>query len=256
MAGVILVELAVVADDPANPRGDVGDVTDLRLSIAQRGLQAPIEVIGAGDGRYMMFEGHRRRKALEELGMTHAPAIVKTFATERDRILAQGTIHAHRKDFNPMAWARYLHRLYWNHNMTRDEIAFQLGVSRAWVRDTLSFVHLDEAEQRGLESGFLSRREVLTRLAARRAERDGRPAPQPKTTTAPAVKIPAQRVPAPEPHLNSNHRLAEHVAARCASAGPEHAAAPKIGGVACGRCWEDGIRADATTTARPALVAA
>jgi ParB family chromosome partitioning protein len=248
VSGLILVNLADIDVDPVNPRGDVGDVTDLKLSIAQRGLQAPIEIIPKGNGRYDLFEGHRRRQALLELGKSQTPAIVKTFATEKARLLAQGTIHAHRRNFNPMAWARYLHRLYWDHKMTREQIAFELGVSPAWVRDTLSFVHLTETEQRDLEAGLLTRKKALTRLAARRAALAGKPAPQPKT--------PAQRRPAGEPYLNGGHRLAEQVAAHCASGGMEHAASPKIGGVGCGHCWEHVIRADALTVARPTLVAA
>lgn len=249
------VPLNMIDDDPRNPRGDVGDVTALRIAIKARGQQEPLHLIPKGGGRYLIHEGHRRRKALTELGRTHAKAIEQHFATELEQLLSQGVMHAHRKDFNPMAWARYCHRLYWEHGMDREGVARELGVSQRWVRDHISFTTLNEQEQSALERGILTRGEALRRLAERRAIHNGHTPQQFKKTTAPARHVPAQRRPRGEPHFNTGHILAEQAAARCMSRGAEHAARPKIGGVACGQCWEDAIRADARTPAA-ALAAA
>lgn len=253
--GLVLVQLNLIDEDPRNPRGPVGDVADLMQAIADRGQEDPIHIIAKGDGRYFLHEGHRRRAALTALGIGTAKAIVRRFGSDLDQLLSQGQMHAHRKQWDPMAWARYCHRLYWEHNLTRDDIARQLGVSQKWVRDHIGFMTLTGPEQRELESGALSQGEALHRLANRRAMRDGRPAPAGKTTPAAAV-IPAQRQPRSEPHLNPGHHLADTVTDRCASHGPGHAARPKIGGVGCGQCWEDAIRDDALTAVRPVLAAA
>lgn len=247
MAGLFLVELTLIDVDPENPRGEIDDVSDLKQSLQHNGQQDPIQVIVKGDGRYGLHEGHRRVQALTEIGETHAKAITRTFRSDLERRLSQGAMHAHRRDFDPMAWSRYLNRLFWDDKLTREQIAVQLGVSQGWVREHLSFVHLKPSEQADLQSGDMSRKEALSRLAARRAARDGRP----DTTT---TTVPGQ--PRTNSYFNGGHPLAEQVAIRCAAAGLTHAGSTKIGGMGCGRCWEDVIRADALTAARPALAAA
>lgn len=252
MSGLIRVDLDLIDDDPRNPRGDVGDVSDLKLSLAQDGQQDAIHVIAQGNGRYLLHEGHRRKKALLELGENQAKAVLRRFHSDLDRLVSQGVMHTHSVDWDPMAWATYLYRLFTDHNLNRHQIAHRLGRTPNWVRDTMSFVHLRPFEQQQLAARQMTRTEALRRLNTRRAARDGRPAPAPKTTTG---RVPRPRKPADEPRLNSDHQLAEQVAARCASGGPEHAARPKIGGVGCGFCWESVIVADARA-ARPTLVAA
>jgi len=250
---VFLVDLDLVDDDPDNPRGEVGDVSDLKQSLLERGQEDPIHLVRKADGRYLLHEGHRRRKAFKELGWKKAMAVPRRFDSELERLLSQGTMHVHRKNFGPMAWARYCHRLFWQHKQTREDIARQLGVSQAWVRDHISFMTLLDWEQRALERGDMTRADALRRAADHRAERDGKPPAKAKKTASATAKTPRA---GGEPHLNGQHQLAEQVAARCASRGVEHAARPKIGGVGCGQCWEDVIRADALTTARSDLALA
>lgn len=259
MPALPLVELALVDEDPRNPRGDLGDLTALKMSIAQSGLLEPLELIARPNGRYFLHEGHRRRQALLDLGEQHAPWIEVHFDSELDRLYGQGAIHLHRKSFNPMAWARYCRRL-WDapHNQTRDQIAMRLGVSTNFVRDHLAFMHLLPYEQHALERGEMTRKEALRHLTDRRDMRDGRPPTPAKTAPAKKATKPAAPTtrPAGEPHLNDGHRLAAGVTARCTSAGREHATRPKIGGVGCGQCWEEGIRDDALSTVNLALAAA
>lgn len=233
------LDITLIDVDPHNPRGAVGDVSDLKASIRVRGQEDPVQLIPKGGGRYWLHEGHRRRKALLELGQTQIWYIEREFDTDRDRLLSQGTLHLHRVDFDPIAWADYLHRLYWHHNMSRVDLAHHLGRSTRWVRDTMSLVHLDPQEKREVTAGILSKGEALYRLGNRRAK---------LTNTAPPA-APRQHAPA-ERHLTSRHPLARSVKARCVASGREHAARVKIGKVGCGQCWEHEIRADATAAAR------
>lgn len=253
MTGMLLIDLCLIDDDPLNPRGPVGDITDLAADIAYRGQEDAIHVVKKNDGRYLLHEGHRRVAALQHLGRQQAKAIERHFATDLDRLLSQGAIHVHRKDFSPMAWGRYCHRLFWEHNLTRDQIAGVLHVSPLWVKNHIALVALEPAEQDAVEAGELTQGEALYRVACRRAAREGRPAPalpaEKKTKAIKAAPV--------DPYLNHDHRLARQVAVRCASNGAGHAARPKIGLVGCGECWEDEIRADALhIAARPALAAA
>jgi ParB/RepB/Spo0J family partition protein len=253
---VIYVTFDLIDDDPRNPRGEIDlvDVAALKESLEQDGIQDPIQLIAKGDGRYWLHEGHRRKLAAIEAGHQGAPALIRCFKTDLDRVVSQRVMHTHAIDWDPMAWARYLHRLYDEFNLTRWQIARRLAKSPNWVRDTVSFIYLKPGEQRELATGEMTRKEALRRLKNRRDLKTGRTPTSPPPVSGTPV-IPKQRKPTGEPNLNGEHRLAEQVAARCASGGIPHAARPKIGGVGCGFCWEQVIADDAIATATlPALV--
>jgi len=241
---ILFVKFDLIDDDPDNPRGEIElvDVAALKETVGQDGIQDPIQLIPKADGRYTLHEGHRRKRAAIEAGHVGAPALIRQFKSDLDRVVSQGIIHTHAVNWDPMAWSRYLYRLFSEFNLSRWQIARRLALHPNWVRDTLSFVHLKPVEQRELARGEMTRKEALLRLKNRRDQQAGR------TTTNPAPFVPRQREPIGEPHLNGVHRLAEQVAARCASGGLAHAAHPMIGGVGCGLCWEQVIAADAIAT--------
>ena len=58
----------------------VEDVQELADDIEMSGLENPLTVCEAGDGYYRIVAGHRRRKALEQIGKTSAPCIIKSYA--------------------------------------------------------------------------------------------------------------------------------------------------------------------------------
>lgn len=66
----------------------VEDVQDLADDIAMNGLYSPLTVCAAGEGKYRIVAGHRRRKALELLGRKDAPCIVKTYDCEDSEMVA------------------------------------------------------------------------------------------------------------------------------------------------------------------------
>ena len=66
----------------------VEDVQDLADDIAMNGLYSPLTVCAAGEGKYRIVAGHRRRKALEMLGRKDAPCIVKNYDGEDSEMVA------------------------------------------------------------------------------------------------------------------------------------------------------------------------
>ena len=58
----------------------VEDVQELADDIEMRGLENPLTVCEAENGYYRIVAGHRRRKALEQIGKTSAPCFVKAYA--------------------------------------------------------------------------------------------------------------------------------------------------------------------------------
>ncbi len=66
----------------------VEDVQELADDIKLNGLYSPLTVCAAGEGKYRIVAGHRRRKALELLGRKDAPCIVKNYDGEDSEMVA------------------------------------------------------------------------------------------------------------------------------------------------------------------------
>ena len=66
----------------------VEDVQELADHVALHGLFNPLTVCAAGEGKYRIVAGHRRRKALELLGRKDAPCIVKSYDGEDSEMVA------------------------------------------------------------------------------------------------------------------------------------------------------------------------
>lgn len=66
----------------------VEDVQEMADDIALNGLYSPLTVCAAGEGKYRIVAGHRRRKALETLGRKDAPCIIKNYDGEDSEMVA------------------------------------------------------------------------------------------------------------------------------------------------------------------------
>lgn len=67
---------------------EVEDVTELKESIELIGLKQPLVVLEVDDSHYRLIAGHRRYKALTELGRESAPCVVQRNLTETQEQLA------------------------------------------------------------------------------------------------------------------------------------------------------------------------
>lgn len=174
VTSVLRIPLRLIDPGP-NARGAVGDVDELAASLRAIGQQLPVVVEPAVDGRFRLVDGHRRHAAAKQARTPHLDAIVRPVADDGRRFVAQLAIQANGRRFNPMAEARTLHALMFEHGMTRESIARAVGRSPLWVRDRIGLVHLEPAEVRDVEAGRMTVGEALLRLKSRREMREGRP---------------------------------------------------------------------------------
>jgi len=139
-----LVELylSVIDPDPNQPRRDLGDLTDLALSIREHGVLQPIIVEGDNTGRYRILAGERRFAACRSLGMEAIPCIVRTVA-EQSRLALQIIENLHRKDLHPVEEARSMRRLMEEFNLSQRELAQRVGKSLGAVNQILRILDLD-----------------------------------------------------------------------------------------------------------------
>ena len=86
----IVIQQIPLAQIETNDRNfyEVEDVTELKESIELIGLKQPLVVLEVDDTHYRLIAGHRRYKALTELGRESAPCVVQHNLTETQEQLA------------------------------------------------------------------------------------------------------------------------------------------------------------------------
>lgn len=219
------VRLTSLTSDPDNPREDVGDVTELANSMAAAGLLQPI--IARRDdttGRLLVVAGHRRLAAAQLLGWTTVPVVVRRDMAP-DHVLAAMLIeNGQRADLDPIEEARALRRLQvQTGGITQSELARRIGRGQMHVSTRLALLSLPVDEQEQVRAGQMTLIEATHRgrIASGKVGKAG----QDKNW-----------------HLGPQHELATLAKARCQRL--DHKLGRRVGGMACGACWESVIRAD------------
>lgn len=225
---LVKVPLARIQADPTNIRDDLYDIDDLAASISQVGLLQPIVVRRAGD-RLIIVAGHRRAAALRRLGWTETEVLLNPIA-EADVLVAMLIENTQRSDLDPIEEARAYALLKERDHLGDLQLAGRVGKSQSHVSARLALLELPEADQAAIRAGTLTLGEGTKR--GRKLAGTHRPGALGKASAA---------------HLSEHHPLAAAVEALCRHQGHSKMTAGRVGGVGCGRCWEDVIRSDERT---------
>lgn len=153
-----LRELAVSAirPNPFQPRRelDAAGLAELAASIEASGLLQPIVVRSQGAG-YELVAGERRWRAVQQLGWTRVPAVVKE--VDDQALLTLALIeNLQRDDLSPIDEARGYHRLMQEFALPQVEVARLVGRNRATVANSLRLLGLPEEVQALLDRRALS----------------------------------------------------------------------------------------------------
>lgn len=140
---VRLAQLRVedIEADSDQPRKDLGDLSELVLSIQEHGLIHPIVVEPLDNKRYRVIAGHRRFAACQEAGLKMLPAIVRTIE-EQQKLAFQLTENLTRKDLSPIEEALGYKRLMDEFNFTQDEVAQKVGKKQPTINEVLRLLDL------------------------------------------------------------------------------------------------------------------
>ncbi|MCH3973501.1 ParB/RepB/Spo0J family partition protein [Bifidobacterium tibiigranuli] len=87
------ISIESIDPNPANPRQDVGDVSELAASIAEQGVQQNLVVVPSGENRYTVVIGHRRLAAARQAGLASLPCAIREWdeTTQREIMLVENT---------------------------------------------------------------------------------------------------------------------------------------------------------------------
>ena len=151
-----LIPIERVVPNPMQPRQDfdTSALTELKDSIAERGVLQPIVVRPRGDD-YEIVMGERRWRASRSLGLDELPAIVRDIP-DNDLLEVALIENIQRKDLNPVEKSLAFHRLSQELGLTHGEIARRVGKNRSSVTNYLRLLELPDSVQDHLKSGRLS----------------------------------------------------------------------------------------------------
>lgn len=217
------IPVARIQPNPANPRKQLADIGDLARSIEAQGLIQPLVVTHAPHtDTYKLISGHRRHAALLSLRRPLALCVVRSGKSTPETLAMMLVENGQRVNLTVMEEARAYQALMREHGWSQAELGKRIGRSQASISSRVALLHLSPEEQAEVESGELRIGE------AKRKARVAAGTDQKTIYTG--------------WHFGKTHPLAPTAAGLCAAAG--HKSTRRIGGGACGECWETAIRDD------------
>lgn len=242
------IEVGRLRHHPDNPPGRRGDVAELADSIRAVGILQPLLVEPDGDG-FVVVAGNRRLAAARLAGLAEVECTVRQATNRGSHTEVRLIENGHRRALSPMEQARAFGQLRTG-GLPQAAIAARTGFSISHVSDRLALLELGAVTQDRVERGVLSADVALAavRAARRPPTRENDPGHGPGKQY--------EATPLAPDHFGRGHPLAAQAHAVCRRTHGPLLASAGLGGIACGRCWENAIRADEHGQAVDAVAAA
>jgi ParB/RepB/Spo0J family partition protein len=172
-----VVPLARLAVHPRNPRRDLGDLTEMTVSMAAHGVFEPLVVLTAAaytaaaeaDGdperpaagvTHVIVMGHRRAAAARAAGLAEVPVLIRDDLAGATAIAAMIAENVHREALDPLAEAEAMAELA-RRGWRQRRIAVETGCSQAHVSKRMALLQLPGAARDALAAGRLSVADAL-----------------------------------------------------------------------------------------------
>jgi ParB family chromosome partitioning protein len=233
---LVLVHISKIHPNQRNVRSELGDLTDLAASVKSRGVEVPLIAYPHpdDDGHVILIDGHRRWAAAGIAGLEEIPVTLRAVPARAEAVKLMLVTGLHGQDLSPMDKARGFGELA-DAGMNGPQIAKAIGQSTATVSTYLTLLHLDAASQRRVDRGDVSVADGVAAVRETRAKERKRTGKSDQRETMAATWEPE--------HFTWQHPLARKAASFCDAR--RHNARRRLGGAACGVCFEDAIRQDA-----------
>lgn len=149
------VDIELIDPNPYQPRmeWDEEEIASLAASIRAHGILQPI-VLRTNGRRYQLIAGERRLRASREAGLKRIPAVVRE-ADDRQMLALALMENVQRRDLGPIEKAEAFNRLAEEFELTQEQMAAQVGISRSAVANFIRLLDLPEAVQNLLRTGRL-----------------------------------------------------------------------------------------------------
>ena len=144
LEGEIIQNLKVIEVEPnrEQPRRnfDEESIEELANSIKEYGVIQPIIVTKQKD-YYQIVAGERRWRASKKAGLAEIPAIVRDYDKQKNSEIAL-IENIQREDLNPIEKATAIRELLDTYNLTQQQLADKLGISRSGLANTVRILNL------------------------------------------------------------------------------------------------------------------
>ena len=133
---------------------DNESLEELAESIKKYGVIQPI-IVKKRENYYEIVAGERRWRASKKAGLTEMPCIVRDDDERKNREISL-IENIQREDLNPIDKARGFKLLLSEYEMTQQELADTLGISRSGVANTIRILNLDPRVIKLAQEGQIS----------------------------------------------------------------------------------------------------
>jgi ParB family chromosome partitioning protein len=157
-AGVAYLPTDQIVANPRQPRQVMEDeqLQELAASIREHGILQPLIVtIDPQTNQYTLIAGERRLRAARLAGLQQVPVVIRQ-ATDQERLELALIENVQRADLSPLETAEAYQHLHEEFGLPHEEIATQVGKSRASVTNTLRLLKLAEPVRAALAEGKIS----------------------------------------------------------------------------------------------------
>lgn len=155
--GHLEVDIDRIQPNPNQPRKriDAEKLGSLADSIREHGVVQPPVVMSVGDDRYQLIVGERRWQAARLAGLQRITVVLKDASNQESLELAL-VENVQRADLNPIEEAAAYQRLNDDFGLSQEEVARQVGKSRATVANTARLLSLPKDVQDALITELIS----------------------------------------------------------------------------------------------------
>lgn len=154
---VTSLPLREIEPDPDQPRKSFNEeaLSELARSIEENGLLQPIAVRPGKLGGYIIIAGERRWRAAQLAGLNRVPVILKEVSDQQAMELAL-IENLQREDLDPIEQAEGFEHLMSTCNLTQEQAARKLGLSRSSLANSLRLLGLPQEARQLVKEGKLS----------------------------------------------------------------------------------------------------
>lgn len=142
-SGITLVDIDSLVPSPYQPRRVFAEsaLSDLVLSIKEKGVLQPLLVRKCADNGYEIIAGERRLRASKQAGLKQVPVIIKDF-DDKAALEVALIENLQREDLNPLEEAEAYKRLLNEFHYTQEELSKVVGKSRSHVANMMRLLDL------------------------------------------------------------------------------------------------------------------
>ncbi len=136
-----VIPIEHIEPDPTQPRKSIGDIEELRASIAEHGIIQAIVVSPHGESKFRIITGERRFSAARSLGLKTIPAIIRAVEDHR-RLEVQLIENIHRQELSPVDEALAYQKLIDEFHLSQRDLAKRVAKSLPAINQTLRILTL------------------------------------------------------------------------------------------------------------------